>query len=88
MFSIDLKIDGVLAATFDGVYLDTIMAELDHYVTQFVPPGSLLPNLIQIYIRKQNTRMQNARHRNVRGHTVSAETVVLRSYGENAFITI
>lgn len=88
MFNIDLKIDGVLVATFDGACLATIMAELDYYITQFVPQGSVLPNLIQIYIRNKSQRRNNARHRNVRGHTVSAETVVLRPYGENDFITI
>lgn len=76
MFNIDLKIDGVLVATFDGAHLPTIMAELDYYLTQFVPPENVLPNLIQIYIRKKTKRRRNAGHCNVREHTVSAETIV------------
>lgn len=88
MFSIDLKIDGVLVATFDGACLATIMSELDYYITQFVPPGSALPNLIQIYIRNKSQRRNNTRHRNVRERTVSDETVVLRPYGEEVIITI
>lgn len=76
MFSIDLKIDGVLVAVFDGACLATIMSELDYYITQFVPPGSVPPNLIQIYIRNKSQRRNHARYRNVREHIVPAEVVV------------
>lgn len=92
MFNIDLKIDGVLVATFDGACLATIMSELDYYVAQFVPPGSALPNLIQIYIRNKSQRRSNARNRNVREHMYPSEVVVSRPYGltgqENDFITL
>lgn len=88
MFSIDLKIDGVLVAVFDGDCLETIMNELDYYVAQFVPPGSALPNLIQIYIRKKSQRRNNARQRNALEHIYPSEVVVSSPYGENDFITI
>lgn len=92
MFSIDLKIDGVLVATFDGACLSIIMNELDYYITQFVPPESELPNLIQIYIRNKSQRRNNARNRNVREHMYPSEVVVSRPYGltgqENDFITL
>lgn len=92
MFSIDLKIDGVLAATFDGACLPIIINELDYYIAQFVPPESEPPNLIQIYIRNKNKRRNNARHRNVREHIFPPEVVVSRPYDltgqENDFITL
>lgn len=88
MFNIDLKIDGVLVATFDGAQLATIMSELDYYITQFVPPENVLPNLIQIYIRKKSQRRNNARHRNAAEHIYPSEVVVSRPYGETDFITI
>lgn len=80
MFSVDLKIDGVLAATFDGACITTIMAELAFYITQFVPTGSVPPNLIQIYIRNKSQRRNNARHRNVCERTIPFEVVVSRPY--------
>lgn len=88
MFNIDLKIDGVLVATFDGACLATIMSELDYYITQFVPPENVLPNLIQIYIRKKSQRRNNARQRNALEHIYPSEVVVSRPCGENDFITI
>lgn len=71
MYAIEMKIDGHRCIYEEASSLQSAMERAQTCINVFVDPELPDPNLIQIYIRKQNTRRQNARYINVHQHRVS-----------------